>query len=152
MFSYDMPVETRHSHAQATAAVERLVGVAPVGAGRFEVGALEITVAEIDHPIIQEISDKLLGRRATLRVLFDLDNKAEPAAYHEADKLMLLTAARLAVDLDAEACLSFQGEQVEMRRRSGELLIYMATGTWHYPEVLAALPQPWTATDAIEHG
>lgn len=97
-------------------------------------GALSVRVSPIDHPISMETYSALLAGPATAIVSMGVENKGEEAAYHEAKGTMLVTAARLAVQADAEACMTFQLDKALMRRRSGELCVYDWYTDWLDPE------------------
>ncbi|MFS0699369.1 SitI3 family protein [Cellulomonas sp. 179-A 4D5 NHS] len=115
------------------------------------VGALGAVVRTLDHPLTVETYDELLGRPATARVLFSVENKTDGESYREGRRRLATVAAELAVRLDAEACLTFQLDRVVMRRTGGELRLFAWFPEWSEPAVLGALRGPIAVTDEAGH-
>lgn len=128
--------------------VLRLAGAeaATGDAGPVELPALTISVSAVDHPVTAEVLAEQLGRPATARVGFDVDNKDDADAYAAARVTMAVVAARVAVESDAEACLTFGLEHALLRRQGGVLTVYDWYPEWAYPQVTAALPGPWVVS------
>lgn len=110
-------------------------------------GALSAVVATVDHPVTAQTYGELLGRPATVRVLFSVENKGEEGAYRDGRRRLAVVAAELAVRLEAEACLTFQLDRVVMRRTGGELVLYDWFPEWSEVEVRDAVPSPVRMTD-----
>lgn len=102
-------------------------------------GTLRAVVATVEHPVPAETYSELLGRPATARVLFSVENKTDEAAYREGRLRLAVVAADLAVRLDAEACLTFQLDRVAMRRTGGQLVLVDWFPEWTEPDVRSAV-------------
>jgi hypothetical protein len=97
-----------------------------------------------------ELVGEMLGRPPLADVWFHLENKTDDDAFEDAQRRLLVTAVRLAVELDLEAVLAFQGDSVMMRRRRGQVVLYDEWPQWSDPAVLDRLGVPFVTTDRRE--
>lgn len=146
MLHYPMAIRSTTSSSELDSTLSVVLG-APSENGAVTLDAITAKVREIDHPITREICAELLGREATAEVDWWIDNKAGDAPYGDARRRLALAAPAVATQIDAEACLTYQLDQVVMRRRAGVLVLYSWFPEWHDPEIQAALPGPWEMTE-----
>lgn len=144
MLGYSMALGTTVDLTAVRALAAALLGVEDNADGPLVSGGLQVLVTPVDEPLASEVYSDLLGLPATARVLMSVDNKVDDDDYLRANRAMLITAAQLAVQTDAEACLTFQLDHALMRRRSGVLYLYDWCTDWFEPEVQTQLPQPYT--------
>lgn len=138
MLSYPMALATDATVEMVRQALADVMEVPRDGA--LVRGALRALVADVAHPITAEVYADLLGRPATARVLFSVENKESEEAYSEGRRRLAVVAATLAELLDAEACLTFQQDRVVMRRTGGELVLFDWFPEWTEPGLREALP------------
>ncbi|NCT91842.1 hypothetical protein GXB85_12890 [Cellulomonas sp. APG4] len=142
-----MAVRAAASTAEVRSALVPLLAAPVNERGRIVVDALEVFVSDVRHPVDHEIYLDLLGAPATSDIEWTIDYKRGDPLYGEARARMAVTAAQLAVRLDAEVCLCHELDLAVMRRRAGVLELYSWFPEWSIPEVQAALTGPWRLTD-----
>lgn len=145
MLSYPMALATDEPVEVVADVLADVLGV-PRG-GVLVAGALEAVVRTLDHPLTVETYSELLGRPASARVVFFVENKIDMHECREGRRRLATAAAELAVRLDAEACLTFQLDRVVMRRTGGGLVLFSWFPEWSEPAVRGALRGPVSVTD-----
>lgn len=144
VLNYDMGLRTTCTLPEIRECVAGILDVGLDADGRAIAGGLSVSVWSVDDPPYLQVYTDLLGLPATASVFLAVDNKGDEGLYIQARKAMAITATQLAVQTDAEACLTFQLDGALMRRRSGVLYLYDGYTDWLEPEVLDQLPQPYT--------
>ena len=120
-----------------------LSGATQDAESRLVLPGLTVTVRDVGHPVSAQVLAEQLGVPATARVWLGVENKLDEQTYASAREQMAVLAARLAVESDAEACLTFELEHALLRRHGGALTLYDWFPEWSAPAVVAALPAPW---------
>lgn len=107
--------------------------------GRIEQGAL--TARAYPRGVFNtEDYDGTLGGEVNLEVWWSVENRGEEDAYLEAERLLLITVARMAVELDASVLLLWERDVVMLSRLRGELVLYDRFTEWFRPDVEPFLP------------
>jgi hypothetical protein len=144
MLHYPMAIRADAAAAELPQVLSEMLD-APVENGDVTRGTLSVNIDDLEHPVSKEVFADILGVPATAGVDWWVDDKARDPA--DARILLAHTAPAFAARIDAEACLTYQLDQVVMRRRAGVLVLYSWFPEWHDPEIQAALPGPWEMTD-----
>jgi hypothetical protein len=146
VIDYTLALATPLGTERLRTLARHLSGGVDDGRDRLALPGLTITVREVDHPVSAEVLAEQLGVPATARVRLGVDDTADDDTYAAARSRMAVLAARLSVEADAEACLTFEVEHALLRRHAGVLTVYDWFPEWASPQVLDALPRPWVVS------
>ena len=150
MFGYGMGVASRSVKlADLRRWLSEAAG-APSDGDRWTWGGVGVILDPLDDAANFELVSEMLNQPPLADVWFHLDNKVDDEVFEAAQRHMLVTAVRLAVELDLEAVLAFQGEAVMMRRRRGTVLLYAEWTQWSDPAVIGRLGVPFVTTHERE--
>lgn len=113
---------------------------------RIELGALTCRVWP-RGVFNTEDYDETLGGEVLGEVWWSVENRGDQDAYYEAERLLMVTVARMAVDLDASLLFLWGRDVVMMSRLHGELVVYDRFAEWFWPEVEPFLPPHRVSSD-----
>ncbi len=107
--------------------------------GRMQQGALTARIYA-RGVFNSEDYDATLGGEAIGEVWWSVENRGSEDAYAEAERLLLTTVTRMAIELDASVIFLWGRDVVMMSRLGGELVIYDRFTEWFRPDVEPFLP------------
>ncbi|MCL2092200.1 MAG: SitI3 family protein [Micrococcales bacterium] len=151
MFSYTLGLRTEFAVAEVSRIVTDALGVEDLSRVHERHPGLFVSVRDSSDPIRQSIYSEFLGALSTASLYYSMNSRDKEQLWR-AERVMAVSAARLAVETDALAFMTFDLDSLIMRRTDGVLYLYGSFNAWREPEVTSQIPQPWVTTDNKHDG
>lgn len=132
--------------------IQALVGGERAGDRLAVLPGLVVSAGAVATPLTQELFRDDWGLDVHTSVVFALGYQAEPDLRYRAEGLMSVAAARLVVDLDTDAGMTYASERKLLRRGQGVLALYPWWPQWSEPSVRQRLPAYELAEDEPQLG
>lgn len=147
MFSYKLALRTNSNLDGITSTLANILGARNIPEAAVLHPGLFVDATDTFIPAQEDVYRSFLGVPATTSVRYSMNYDD----WERLRRVMAVSAARLVVETDALAYMTFSVDSLIMRRTDGVLYLYENFGnTWRDPEVLSQIPQPWIMT-ADEH-
>ncbi|MCL2090633.1 MAG: SitI3 family protein [Micrococcales bacterium] len=143
MFSYTLALRAESDLDGITSALVSILGIQDPSELPERYPGLFVDATETFIPAQEIVYKRFLGTPATARLHYSMN-------YGDWERLRIpvaASAARLVVETDALAFMTFSVDSLIMRRTDGVLYLYEnSDNTWREPEVISKIPQPWVMT------
>ena len=147
MFDYTLGLRTGFDMSEVRRIICAILGLDDLDETHKRYPGLFISMEDPSHPIRQEVYSTFLGAPFTSSLYYSMNSRDKDQLWRS-ERLMAVSAARLAVETDALAFMTFELDSLIMRRTDGVLYLYESFGnTWRDPGVISQIPQPWIMTD-----
>lgn len=152
MFDYVLAMTTEAGFDEIKSTLASFLGVQNLTEAPERHRGLSVDATRSFIPAQDAVYRRFLGMPATMSLYYSM-NSRDREQLLRSERLMAVSAARLVVETDALACMTFSVDSLIMRRTGGVLYLYESFGsTWREPGVISQIPQPWVMTDDVNEG